>query len=146
VCNALSLKMSNMLAEVFFALIGTEVLNREACLVFNERLPGFEDLEDSFGRFIGNGVSPTITSEVVGESNKVTSISNGSGSNRTINIGVNEFEWPCGAVFVGDKRLTSLLSKEAEVALFWSVFNADSTESFCGNMTESFVSDLAFAD
>jgi hypothetical protein len=42
-----------MMAEVFFVLIGMEILNSEISLIFNEGLPDFEDLEDSFRGFIG---------------------------------------------------------------------------------------------
>ena len=73
-CNALTLKVCNVVAEVFFALIGTEALDSEASLIFNEGLPGFEDLEDSFRGFIGNGIGPTIAGEVVGEDDEITCI------------------------------------------------------------------------
>jgi hypothetical protein len=63
-----------MMAEVFFALIGTETLNSEASLIFNEGLPGFEDLEDSFRGFIGDGIDPIIADEVVDEDDEITCI------------------------------------------------------------------------
>ena len=46
-------------------------------MVFDEGLSGFEDLKDSFGRFIGNGVDPIIADEVVGEDDEVASITDG---------------------------------------------------------------------
>ena len=120
-----------MVAKILFALIGTETLDGEASLVFDEGLPGFEDLKDSFGRFVGNGVGPTIAGEVVGEGDEVASIADGGWCNWSTNVGVNEFERPGRAVFVGEERLASLFAKEAEVAFFWCVFDADSAESFC---------------
>ena len=135
-----------MVAKILFALIGTETLDGEASLVFDERLPGFEDLKDSFGRFIGNEVYPTIASEVVGEGDKITSIADRCGCNWSADIRVDEFERPGGAVFVSDKGLASLFAKETEVTFLWSMFNANSAESFSRNMTKAFVPELGFAD
>ena len=125
------LEVSDVMAKIFLALIGTETLDGEASLVFDERLPCLEDLKDSFGRFVGNGVGPTIAGEVVGESNEVASIADGGRCNWSANIGVNEFERPSRAILVGEERLASLFAKEAEVAFFWCVFDADSAGSFC---------------
>ena len=66
-CNALSLKVTDLMSKVLFVLVGTKALGSEAGLILHERLPGLEDLQDCFRRFIGNRICPTIASEVVGE-------------------------------------------------------------------------------
>ena len=123
--NALSLEIDDMMSKVFFALISAETLDCEASLIFDERLPSFEDFEDSFGGFIGNGVYPAIASKVVGECDEIASIADGGRYNWSVNIGVNEFERSSRAILVGEERLASLLAKEIEVAFFWCVVNAN---------------------
>jgi hypothetical protein len=68
------LEVCDVVPEIHFALIGTETLDSEVSLVFDERLPGFEVLEDGFRRFIGDGIGPIIAGEVVGECKEVRTL------------------------------------------------------------------------
>jgi hypothetical protein len=136
--------MYNMMTEIFFVLIDMEILNNEISLIFNEGLSDFEDLEDSFRGFIGYWIDPIIVYEIIDEDNEISYITDGYESNWSVNIGVNEFEWLYGIIFISNERLSSLFIKEIEIIFFWYIFDIDSMESFYWNMTESFVPELRF--
>jgi hypothetical protein len=75
------------MSKALFALTGVEaLLVVKPVLIFDERLPSFEDIQDCFRRFIGNEICPTVASEVIGEVDEVTIIADGCGCDWSVNV------------------------------------------------------------